>query len=331
MFDPDYRTSPWNKSRYAPSNSGYRDEKGKGNAITAQATGATAIPVLIFGIVPLWYGLTNNNMTILFVGLIISALLFAVMTPLVARDIRRHEYDYLKQHTSSAIVERNEKNIFYMRVWDVLADSFRLWVIGFLIVFLSYIDQNRFDFIHENVVVILTVWLGISCVIIYLYAKQNNRKLAQAISIYVTSPQQAIISEPTTLPPSIKSLDLTKLTAEEFEHEIAWIISNKTTHKVSVTPYAGDGGVDIEVRHKDTDKIISIVQCKRYKPNKPLPPSHIRELYAVKHKSGAKTAILATTAYFTNATKQEAKGFGITLWDGRKIQAMHQDLVSKIQ
>jgi hypothetical protein len=135
---------------------------------------------------------------------------------------------------------------------------------------------------------------------------------------------------PTLLPPSLQKIDHSLIDPTLFEEEVAWIISSITKHRTEVVGGSGDGGVDIKVYHRDTNNLVGIVQCKRYSPKKPIPPNIIRELFAVKTKMRVKTAYLATTSYFTEATKREAQQFGIRLLDGDKIRELHRQLVGRL-
>lgn len=57
---------------------------------------------------------------------------------------------------------------------------------------------------------------------------------------------------------------------------------------------------------------------------------YVHALAGVKQKLGVERAVLATTSHFSKNTNQDAKVLGIDLWDGKKIQKMHRELVQQI-
>jgi restriction endonuclease Mrr len=125
------------------------------------------------------------------------------------------------------------------------------------------------------------------------------------------------------MPPSLREVNNSLLDPAIFEEEIAWLITATTGHDAKVVGGSGDKGVDVEV-FNESGKRIGIVQCKRYDPSRPLPPNHIRELYAVKHRFRVRTAYLATTAYFSDSSRKEARELGIRLMDGKTIRQMQK-------
>jgi HJR/Mrr/RecB family endonuclease len=76
--------------------------------------------------------------------------------------------------------------------------------------------------------------------------------------------------------------------------------------KVDLTIATCDGGYDVlAVRSVSGVGIQLLVQAKKYKPDRPVGVSAIRELYAVKHINHATKAMLATTSYVSKAAKTE--------------------------
>lgn len=108
----------------------------------------------------------------------------------------------------------------------------------------------------------------------------------------------------------------------DFEHEIAWLLNTLTRYKAIPVGGAGDGGVDVKVY--EGEKLVGVVQCKRYHRGRPLSPNHVRELYAVKAQFNVKTAYLVTTTRFTPQTRAEAERLGIKLIDNDKLEAMRK-------
>ena len=113
-----------------------------------------------------------------------------------------------------------------------------------------------------------------------------------------------------------------KLSPREFEYEVARIIERTTGKKAQVVGGAGDDGIDIRVTVGRN--LVGIVQCKRFVPDKALPPQHIRELAAVKAKYGVKTAYLVTSGYFSDLSRAEASNYGIKLMDGNDLEALRR-------
>lgn len=115
-----------------------------------------------------------------------------------------------------------------------------------------------------------------------------------------------------------------KMKPEEFEEHVAWIITNSTSYSAKRVGGSGDGGVDIEV-FKGHRKV-GVIQCKRYKPSKSLPPSFIRELATVRAIANVETAYLVTNAKFSKQSRETAKTLGIRLIDGKKLRQIDATL-----
>jgi len=111
---------------------------------------------------------------------------------------------------------------------------------------------------------------------------------------------------------------------DEFEEHVAWIITNSTPYSAKRGGGSGDGGVDIEV-FKGHRKV-GVIQCKRYKPSKSLPPSFIRELATVRAMADVETAYLVTNAKFSKQSQETAKTLGVRLIDGKKLKQIDAKL-----
>ncbi|MDX2161167.1 MAG: restriction endonuclease [bacterium] len=121
--------------------------------------------------------------------------------------------------------------------------------------------------------------------------------------------------------PSDFKPDLGQISPREFERYIAWLIHQRTGYQTRVCGGAGDQGVDVEV-FDGKDKLVGIVQCKRYDPSKALSPQYVRELATVRQMRGVQIAYLATTAYFTRDSHALAKRLGVRLIDGDDLRGM---------
>lgn len=115
--------------------------------------------------------------------------------------------------------------------------------------------------------------------------------------------------------------------ARSFEHEVATLISKTTGKKAIVTGGAGDGGVDIKV-FNEVGALVGVVQCKYTNSERPIPPSHIRDLNSVKNFHSVGTAYLVTTGRFSNDSHELARTLGIKLLDGDDIQRLRKQIVS---
>lgn len=247
MFDPDYRKSPWNRSRFAPRRFGTKSKSGKGNGITIFAF---VLAVLITS--PAWYLVYTGSAQYITVTFGVTAVLWVGLSIIV----RRREYRRL---TQPAEEKKSKKSL----------------------------------------------------------DKKDKKSRKKPID---TRPTEIHTS---AIPPSLKHIDNSQLDPTVFEEEIAWLITATTGHKAEVVGGSSDQGIDIEVYGK-SGKRIGIVQCKRYDPSRPLPPNHVRELFAVKRRFRVPTAYLATTTYFSDSTRQEARELGIRLMDGTTIRRMQK-------
>jgi hypothetical protein len=117
---------------------------------------------------------------------------------------------------------------------------------------------------------------------------------------------------------------------DDFEQEVAWLINVLTRNKAVVVGGSGDGGIDIKVFDRK-ERLVGIVQCKRYNPDSVLPPGYVRELHSVKLSNGVGTATLVTTARFSDQTRQDAKELGIDLVDGSKLTQLKLKARAKLK
>ena len=149
--------------------------------------------------------------------------------------------------------------------------------------------------------------------------------------------QRAMAKEETTQTPSFTPKTVTRqarvtpletLSPSEFEREIAWLSNAITPAKAVVVGGAGDGGVDIELH--ENGKLVGIVQCKRYDPNRILQPDHIRAFYATKTQCGVNRAYLVTTARVSKQSRQEAQRLGIQLMAGDELMSHYQKAKASI-
>ena len=98
---------------------------------------------------------------------------------------------------------------------------------------------------------------------------------------------------------------LYKLDAIRFEELIAELLK-RDGWSVDLTLPTRDGGYDIIAVSKMGDIPVQLLaQAKRYRADRPVGVSAIRELYAVKQRRHASKALLATTSYVSAPAKRE--------------------------
>lgn len=160
--------------------------------------------------------------------------------------------------------------------------------------------------LYPRIILALVLALAVGLLlrrIMWMHVRKNSQPVEPEIKFDVPS------NEPTTFPKT--------KTGKDFEHDVAWVLNSTTKYKAVVTGGAGDGGVDIKIY--DADTLIGIAQCKQYDLARPLPPDHVRSLYAAKQQFRVRNAFLVTTTTFSKESEQLAKTFGITLIDGHEF------------
>lgn len=93
------------------------------------------------------------------------------------------------------------------------------------------------------------------------------------------------------------------LAPRKFEELVANILSD-LGYETTLTPQTWDGGFDIRAVRKDgVGDFLYVVECKRYAPDRPVGVGHVRSLYGTRNDTGASSAILVTSSYFTKPAK----------------------------
>jgi Restriction endonuclease len=100
--------------------------------------------------------------------------------------------------------------------------------------------------------------------------------------------------------------ELLSLDSRRFEELIAELLSREGMG-VQLTPAARDGGRDI-LAFADTiaGRHLYLVECKRYRPDRPVRVGWVRSLYGVVEHERATAGILVTTSYFTQSAQRFA-------------------------
>jgi restriction system protein len=106
---------------------------------------------------------------------------------------------------------------------------------------------------------------------------------------------------------------------EMFEHQVAEIF-RRYGYDVRVTPYIGDGGVDLRV-FKDGE--FGIVQVKRH--TNPIGEPAIRDFFGCLKHENADVGYFITTSRFTDNVYRWVKGKRIVLIDGNGLQEMFNE------
>lgn len=101
---------------------------------------------------------------------------------------------------------------------------------------------------------------------------------------------------------------LLSLEPRKFEELIAELLSREGM-EVQLTPTTHDGGRDI-LAFADTvaGRHLYLVECKRYRPDRPVQVGWVRSLYGVVEHERATAGILVTTSYFTRSAQRFADG-----------------------
>ena len=74
---------------------------------------------------------------------------------------------------------------------------------------------------------------------------------------------------------------------------------------VTLTPVQKDGGYDLLAEARtETGRILTLVECKRWAPERPVGVEVVRNLYGVLAVEGATNAMVATTSRFTRDARR---------------------------
>lgn len=118
--------------------------------------------------------------------------------------------------------------------------------------------------------------------------------------------------------------EMYRMRPAEFEGFVAALLA-RMGYQVTRTPLTHDGGVDVvAVRKAGLGSFLGLVQCKRWRPDRPVGISVVRELYGVVEAERATFASLFTTSYFSRESLdfQERFVHRISLKDYNTIKMM---------
>ena len=162
------------------------------------------------------------------------------------------------------------------------------------------------------------IWFFLALFVLSLLPDKNRkRQESQKRGSSIATSFEFEAPQPQAIPPRKKK----KQTPTEFEHEVARLIQMLSGKRTQVVGGAGDGGIDVKVFGED-NRLVGVVQCKLYAPNKALSPSYIRDLNTVRHYHHLNTAYLVTTGKFSQASQKLAQQLGIKLIDGASLEKL---------
>ena len=114
-----------------------------------------------------------------------------------------------------------------------------------------------------------------------------------------------------------------ELEPRKFEELVAAIFKAKG-YTVELTPPIKDGGFDMRAFSKgDVGTCLTLIECKRYAPKKPVSVEVVRGLYGVTVDARATKGMIVTTSSVTKGAKsfQEQNKYQIELADQASLQA----------
>jgi hypothetical protein len=97
---------------------------------------------------------------------------------------------------------------------------------------------------------------------------------------------------------------LHQLTTRKFEELVGRILED-LGYSVTLTPIQKDGGYDLLAETRlETGRVLTLVECKKWSPERPVGIEIARNLYGVLNVEGATNAMIAITSRFTRGAKR---------------------------
>jgi hypothetical protein len=115
--------------------------------------------------------------------------------------------------------------------------------------------------------------------------------------------------------------DLHRLTPRAFEELLSAVFANQG-YRSELGPGWNDGGVDIRLYQKDSiGEILTLVQAKKYSPDRPIRLEAVAALSAIVDKEKANRGLFVTTSRFLpqSSTFAAQSGFRLVLADSQDI------------
>jgi hypothetical protein len=117
------------------------------------------------------------------------------------------------------------------------------------------------------------------------------------------------------------SKQLHTLTPREFEKLISRLLLDLGFH-IWLTPHQKDGGRDVlAISKSPAGTVLTLVECKKYREDRPVPVDVVRGVYGVMQQQRATNALIATTSRFTKDAIEfrDTLRYQITLKDAGDI------------
>jgi len=108
-----------------------------------------------------------------------------------------------------------------------------------------------------------------------------------------------------------------KVHPRRFEELVAELFK-RMGYEVTLTPTSHDGGRDVlAVRRDDVGTVLTLVECKRFRPDRKVGVALVRSLYGVVTSERASHGVIATTSSFTRNAKafQQNLNYQLSLRD----------------
>ena len=106
---------------------------------------------------------------------------------------------------------------------------------------------------------------------------------------------------------------LLQLSPRAFEELMAELYERQG-FSVELTPPSRDGGVDLYVvEHRSFGSLLTVVDCKRYAPNRPVGVGLVRQMLGTVEAKRASAGVIATTSMFTAGAKSFTEDFQFRL------------------
>jgi hypothetical protein len=115
---------------------------------------------------------------------------------------------------------------------------------------------------------------------------------------------------------------LSDLHWRDFETLVADLF-DRAGFDVTLTAASEDRGADLYVaRHTGLGSLLYVVECKRYRRDRPVGPGLVRELRGVVDRERANAGILVTTSFFSEGARDEQRTipFRISLRDNQAVR-----------
>lgn len=113
------------------------------------------------------------------------------------------------------------------------------------------------------------------------------------------------------------TVDMDRLSGEEFEAFCADLLSENGFNDVELTKRSGDHGVDITAKK---DGVVYAIQCKCYGSS--VGNAAVQQIYSGKSLYNADVAVVMTNSHFTRQAVEDADRLRVRLWDREKLLEM---------